>query len=243
MCWCCTDLAKQPLKGFGYCKQPVTEGGDPHHSDHKLLESEGTQTRKYFGLSLFIVAQRQHSNNNCIVSCEAKTTAFLQIWLEDVTSCVWLFFNLVCLPWTWHAFLRLMVLFFAPPCKLLPSRSHWVWLIVIFLFAFFSPLSQKLTVTQLELGEAKNGTAAFFKWHKFVSLYLAHMSPAWEQREGGQLWWNDLVWIKAVSQQAPQGLILSPACLVESLSLYQPVLHYIRSFSLPCLFFRVFLPV
>lgn len=49
-------------------------------------------------------------------------------------------------------------------------------------------------MTQLELCGAKNGTAAFFKWHKFVSLYLAHMSPAWEQREegscGGMIWYE-----------------------------------------------------
>lgn len=142
----------------------------------------------------------------------------------------------LCLPVTWHfyraAMLRLMVLF--SPCKSFPSRSRCAWLIVIFLLVFFRLLSQKLTMTQLELCKAKNGTAALSKWHKFVLLYLAHMSPAWEQRGGGQLWWDDLVWIKAVSQQAPQGLILSPACLLDSPppTHYQPVLHYISSFSL-----------
>lgn len=122
-----------------------------------------------------------------------------------------------------------------------PSRSHSVELIVIFLLLFFSPLSQKLTVTQLELCEAKNGTAAFFKWHKFVSLYLDHMSPAWEQRGGGQLWRNDLVWIKTVSQQAPQGLILSPACLGESLPHYRNhiMLHQLPPRPLVFLFLAV----
>lgn len=50
-------------------------------------------------------------------------------------------------------------------------------------------------MTQLELCGAKNGTAAFFlKRHKFVSLYLAHMSSAWEHREegscGGMIWYE-----------------------------------------------------
>lgn len=113
-----------------------------------------------------------------------------------------------------------------------PSRSHCFWLIVIFPFVFFRLLSQKLTMTQLELCKAKNGTAGFFKWHKFVSLYLALMSPAWEQREGRQLWWDDLVWIKSVSQQAPQGLSLFSACLLDSHPHDQPVLRYISSFPL-----------
>lgn len=137
-----------------------------------------------------------------------------------------------CLPLTWDAFLRLMVLFFffslhanvSPPdhtvfgwlssfcsCSLVLCHRSWLWL-------------------SWSFAKLKMGQLPFFKWHKFVSLYLAHTSPAWEQRGGGQLWWNDLVWIKAVSQQAPQGLILSPACLVDSHSHYQPVLHYIRSF-------------
>lgn len=34
----------------------------------------------------------------------------------------------------------------------------------------------------------------FLKWHKFVSLYLAHMSPPWERREegscGGMIWYE-----------------------------------------------------
>lgn len=47
-------------------------------------------------------------------------------------------------------------------------------------------------MTQLELCGAKNGTAAFFKLHKFVSLYLAHMSSAWEQREEGSC--GEMIW-------------------------------------------------
>lgn len=49
-------------------------------------------------------------------------------------------------------------------------------------------------MTQLELCRAKNGTAAFFKWQKFVSLYLARMSAAWELWEqgscGGMIWYE-----------------------------------------------------
>lgn len=40
----------------------------------------------------------------------------------------------------------------------------------------------------------KVGQLPFFKWHKFVSLYLAHMSPPWERREegscGGMIWYE-----------------------------------------------------
>lgn len=62
-----------------------------------------------------------------------------------------------------------------------------------FFSLFLFLLSQRLTKTQLELCGAKNGTAAFCKWQKFVS-YLAQMNSAWEQEEegscGGMIWYD-----------------------------------------------------
>ena len=77
-----------------------------------------------------------------------------------------------------------------------PPRSHCVWLIVIFLLIFADPsfVTEADYDSARVLSSAKNGTAAFLKWHKFASLYLAHMSPAWEQWEegscGGMIWYE-----------------------------------------------------
>lgn len=131
----------------------------------------------------------------------------------------------LCLPLTWQVFgsatPRLMLrsffsmqIFFPPhpdhtalswlssfsSCSLVLCHRSWLWLSWSF---------AKLKMGQLPF---LNDTS--------LSLCIWITSPAWEQRGGGQLWRNDLVWIKTVSQQAPQGLILSPACLRESLPHY-----------------------
>lgn len=84
-------------------------------------------------------------------------------------------------------------------CSLVLCHRSWLWL-------------------SWSFAKLKMGQLPFLKWHKFVSLYLAHMSPAWEQREGVQLWWNDLVWIKAVSPTGSTGSDPVP-CLSGGFSL------------------------
>lgn len=66
--------------------------------------------------------------------------------------------------------------FSARICSSVFCHRSWLWLSWSF---------ARLKVGQLPF---------FFKWHKFVSLYLAHMSPPWERKEegscGGMIWYE-----------------------------------------------------
>lgn len=128
----------------------------------------------------------------------------------------------------WHSYIFISV------------RSFCVWLSW---YLFVGPLSLKQTMTQLELCGAKNGTAAFFKWHKFVSLYLPLTSLAWERRRGagggggGQLWRDDFVWIRSCFLTGSRGSDPVPC---KSGGFPPPVstggervLHYLSSPPLP----------
>lgn len=75
-----------------------------------------------------------------------------------------------------------------------PPGSSRVGPIVVSPLVSFGLLSQKPSMTQLELCEAKNGTAAFFKKDTSLShwIWLSSLPPG-NGGEGGQLWWDDLV--------------------------------------------------
>lgn len=77
-------------------------------------------------------------------------------------------------------------------------------------------------------------SSSSFRWHKFVSLYLAHTSPAWERRRAavvGMIWYE----LKLFPNRLHEVWSCPPACLVDSLHQCQPEesTYYITSALFP----------